>query len=205
MTTSTIVTTVVTTVEHKGETKSLPTCKGCKKCHHGFTGSGCLIVTKNDRTGDTDIVLARVRRSTGKRYFDFGGKIDAGERCSDTASRELFEESCRTINIKATFLQKCSYVDIVKKGCVHKYRCYVVLCLGVSCKTFYQAIKNPGLPSRLKETDAMTRFQLGEIKANYIANKGVLDVLQKADSGTHKPLSSRARHIIEQCIENHLL
>ena len=93
-------------------------CENCERCSSGYTGSGVLLYK--------DVKKKFILGIDYKNELtDFGGKIDfVNENICNTASRELFEESNRVLNISSKDILSCQYIDIDRY--THKYRCYIL-------------------------------------------------------------------------------
>jgi len=84
---------------------------------NGYTGSGVILLDKKN-----NIMMLGIDYKN--EISDFGGQIDKNEKIVETASRELFEETCSVINFDKNIISNSNSIDIDRFN--HKYRCYIV-------------------------------------------------------------------------------
>ena len=168
-------------------------CSGCARCDRGASSAGCLIIVACDR--EMCILLGRSARDG--TYSDLGGHLDDGERIRDTAAREVYEESARTIDIYIP--HRTPYVDARPPLGRHVHRCYIVRKDDVQCRNFKQALKGH-LPDECREMDRLTLFPVANLHRTLL-DRGV--AIDKDGKGVR--LSSRAANVITMALNNRLL
>lgn len=150
-----------------------------------YSGAGVIIIDFNKN----HVIMFKDHTNT---YNDAGGMNNRREKTrnvniiSQTASRELLEESRGTIYIPPQDLLKYKHVDI--ESGKYLYRCYIVYQSCVSCTRFYQTDVSK-LPYEYQECTRMTRFPISQF------NKGIGNTII-SDNREKLPLGNRGKKIL---------
>ena len=94
--------------EHPPPTLGLWACD-CDNCIHGHSSAGVIVYTLSPSLGPVLLLGSESYRGI-EWYSGFIGKCTANESSAETAARELYEESARTIRLSP---------DELQEGCVH--------------------------------------------------------------------------------------
>lgn len=119
-------------------------CKNCDRCSFGYTGSGVLLLYKNNKKFLLGI-------DNKNELTDFGGRINyINEKTWNTSSRVLLKESNGIFNISGQEILSCDHIDIDTN--IHKYRCYILPIKKYDKKLYlYNKIKSEYSTNSFKE------------------------------------------------------
>lgn len=181
--------------KHATATASITTstlCSGCYRCKNGIAAASVMIVN------GTDLIL--MRDAYKREYSEPGGRVESTDLNSAyTASRELYEESCTTIDVSPRKIASCEHIDLPAGR--HLHRCYIINLLHIHCSDFYK-VNRTGLAKQFLETDEMSRFPLSSIKATY-RSTGKIELVDAF--GKVQPATSRLYAALEEMINKRML
>ncbi|HXT83370.1 MAG TPA: NUDIX domain-containing protein [Verrucomicrobiae bacterium] len=127
-----------------------------------FNAAHIVLIQKNK--------LIMFRDSYKNEYTLAGGKKEKKEEISETAVRELYEESCKTIRLTSEFLDECQYIDY--KNSNGKFdRLYIVYIQDVSKEDFtnsYVKLCRKDAPPQYLEKNKLAFFSLNKVKLEYL-------------------------------------
>lgn len=161
-----------------------------------YSGSGVLIIEKNDSNGPRVLLVKTSRRMT---YEDFGGELDITfankDSLKENAKKETLEESqnlfvLNTINLDAQIAGQVRYLDINDNQNNALYRCYVLVIDGTASYDLPQFFAQNKLMTAhrmgyqrddWRESIELKRFDLAHIRS-HLGNSGGINCTDISNS-----------------------